>query len=234
MIRPVTDPDALAAIYDEILLPSFSPSELVERDVFVKAGLAGDLDVLGAYAEDACAGVIVGQRHGAAVLVVWLAVGSAGRGGGVGSTLITAGIERWMALPGVLMVLAEVERPDLFEAHPEHGDPARRLAFYARLGAGALAVPYFQPSIRPGLPRVHGLLLVTLATRNPAPLPRVLDADETDAVREFLVSLMGEAGNGDADTDAVFAAVDSLKGVHLVPLNSYATVPLAPRSTHHQ
>ncbi|MFT3876109.1 MAG: hypothetical protein QM708_06780 [Propioniciclava sp.] len=231
MIRPVTDPDELGSIYDEILQPSFPPAELVNRETFVHEGSSGRLDVLGAYVADACAGVIVGQRHGAAVLVVWLAVGSAGRGSGLGSTLIKAGVERWMALPGVAMVLAEVERPDLFEAHPEYGDPARRLAFYARLGAGALAVPYFQPSVGPGMPRVPGLLLATLATQNADPFPRPLDSDETDAVGEFLTSIMGEPMDGDAEMEALFGAVRDPAGVRLLPLDDYASIPLPPAST---
>lgn len=115
-------------------------------------------------------------------------------------------------LPGVRLVLGEVERPDLFEAHPEHGDPARRLAFYARLGAGALTLPYYQPPSSEGMPRIPGLLLVALATTDATPLPRMLSAEETDAVRSYLLSAMGAPAEGDVETQAAFAAVDAPPG----------------------
>ena len=225
MITTVTEPGALGQVYDTVLRPSFPPTERTAREVFVDGGASGRFDVLGAYEGDACVGAIVGQRFDGAMLVVWLAVGGAARGGGTGSALITAGLERWVTLPGVQLVLGEVERPDLFEAHPDHGDPARRLAFYARLGAGALTLPYYPPPSREGMPRIPGLLLVALATKDSAPLPRALGPEETDAVRTYLLAAMGEPVEGDAQTAAAFEALDDLM---LLPLDEYPAVPLPP------
>ncbi|MBK8464074.1 MAG: hypothetical protein IPL36_13990 [Nigerium sp.] len=229
MITTVVDADALGRVYDDILRPSFPETERATREVFVAGGCSGRFDVLGVYEGDACAGAIVGERFGGAMLVVWLAVGGAARGGGTGSALIAAGLERWISLPGVRLVLGEVERPDLFEAHPEHGDPARRLAFYARLGAGALTLPYYQPPSSEGMPRIPGLLLVALATTDATPLPRMLSAEETDAVRSYLLSAMGAPAEGDVETQAAFAAVDAPTGLRLLPLEDYAEIPLPPR-----
>ncbi len=229
MITTATEADALGRLYDGVLRPSFPPTELATREEFVAGGSSGRFDVLGAYEDGACVGAIVGERFGGVMLVVWLAVGGAARGGGTGSSLIAAGLQRWIALPGVCLVLGEVERPDLFEAHPEHGDPARRLAFYARLGAGALTLPYYQPPAGPGMPRIPGLLLATLATKNAAPLPRPLSTEETDAVRDYLLTVMGEPKQEDAETAAVFAAVDDPALLRLLPLADYTEVPLPRR-----
>lgn len=228
MITVVTDAAALGEVYDAVLRPSFPPTERTTREVFVAGGASGRFDVLGAYEGDVCVGAIVGQRFDGAMLVVWLAVGGATRGAGTGSALIAAGLERWVALPGVQVVLGEVERPDLFEAHPDHGDPARRLTFYARLGAGALTLPYYQPPSRDGMPRIPGLLLSALATKNAAPLPRTLSPEETDAVRGYLLAAMGEPAEGDPETQAAFAAVDAPTGLRLLPLEDYPAVPLPP------
>ena len=228
MIRPIIESESLSRVFDEILDPSFPPAELMPRDEFIQGAVAGHLDVLGAYQGDACVGVIVGARIGNAMLVVWLAVGDATRGSGAGSALVEAGLDRWIKLPGIQLVLGEVERPDLFDAHPTHGDPARRLAFYARFGAGALALPYYQPAISADMPRVPGLLLVALAATDPTPLPRLLNPAETVTVREFLSHMMGAPSADDVQTIAVFDAIDDPRGVRLLPLEDYAEVPLPP------
>lgn len=226
MISTVTDAALLARLYAEILEPSFPPTELVTRDEFVEAGASGELDVLAAVEGDDCLGVIVGERHGDGVLIDWLAVGGVRRGGGTGSALIAAGLARWLAWPGVRLVLAEVERPDLFEAHPRYGDPARRLAFYDRLGTRLLDLPYYQPPMADGLPRVRNLLLTVAGAANPAPPPRLLDPDEVAAVRAVLVGTLGPPDAGDAETARVYAALDDPAGLRLLPLTDYARVPL--------
>ena len=228
MIQHVTDPDSLAKIFDEILQPSFPPSELIGKKEFLEAAVASRFDVLGAFEDDVCTGVIVGERYDGAILVVWLAVGGSTRASGTGSALVEAGLERWIELPGTQLVLGEVERPDLFDVHPEHGDPERRLAFYSKFGAGALEVPYFQPPIARDMPRVPGLLLVTLAAKNSDPLPRVLNPAETDAVRNYLESVMDRTNKDDAQTTAVFAAIDNPEGIRLHRLEDYAEIPLPP------
>jgi hypothetical protein len=42
------------------------------------------------------------------------------------------------------------------------GDPVRRLRFYATAGARLVDMMYTQPSLRPGLPRVDGMLLLEI------------------------------------------------------------------------
>lgn len=226
MIKAVTDRALLGRVYGQILEPSFPPTELVSRDEFVAAGAAGHLDVLVAGDGDDPLGVVVGERHGEGVLVDWLAVSGTTRGGGTGRALLTAGLRRWLD-GGARVVLGEVERPDRFEAHPHHGDPARRLAFYERLGATVIDLPYYQPAIGAGMPRLHGLLLVLLGASDSTPAPRILSADETSAVRDVLAATMGEPAPGDAETANAFAPLAAPEGVRLLPLSSYRQVPLS-------
>jgi len=230
MITPTADSAVLGRVYDDVLRPNFPEAELVDRESFLSAARRGELEVLVSADGPDLLGAIVGQRHGSAVLVVWLAVGSRGRGGGVGSTLLRAGVVRWLDRPGVVMVLAEVERPDVFPVHPVHGDPKRRLAFYARSAAGVLDIPYFQPSAGQGLPPVHGLLLTVLGTKNASPAPRLLDAAEADALRAYLDDVHGD----DDEAASVIAAATAPGGVRLLPLTDYAATPLSgglsPRS----
>ena len=228
MIEAVTDAAELARVYDEVLEPSFPATEVVTADEFVASGEAGDLDVLVARADDgALLGAIVGERHGTGVLVNWLAVSGTTRGGGVGGALFDAGVERWVRQDGVAVVLGEVERPDVFSAHPEHGDPERRLAFYERRGAHVLDMPYYEPPLREGMPRLRGLLLVMLSGSDPTPPPRILTPAETKGVRDVLLGTMGRAEPGDDETARIYAAVDAPGGLRLLPLADYTRTPLS-------
>ncbi|MBK7820420.1 MAG: hypothetical protein IPJ61_04935 [Tessaracoccus sp.] len=228
MIEAVTDATELGRVYDDVLEPSFPPTELVTRDEFVAAGAAQDLDVLVARADDdGIQGVIVGAQHGSGVLVNWLAVGGGTRGGGVGGLLLDAGLARWIGRDGVAVVLGEVERPDVFSAHPQHGDPERRLAFYARRRATVLDMPYYEPPLREGMERLRGLLLVVLATAEQASAPRLLTPAETGAVRDVLLGTIGRAEPGDDETARIYAVVDDPAGLRLLPLSDYASTPLS-------
>lgn len=230
-IRSVSDAATLALLYAEILEPSFPPTELVSCDDFVDGGTSGTFDVLVAQDDGGHLGVIVGERCGDGYLVDWLAVGRSRRGGGTGSALVRAGVNRWLAEPGIVLVLAEIERPDLFEPDPRYGDPARRLAFYHRLGTTLLDLPYYQPPISEGLPRVRNLLLAVLAARDSTPPPRTLGPDEAGVVRAMLHASMGPLQQGDAETAQVYAAVESASGVRLLPLTDYTRVPVLQRGS---
>ncbi len=228
MIEAVTDAAELARVYDEVLEPSFPETELVTADEFIASGAAGDLDVLVARADDGgIRGVIVGERHGTGILVNWLAVSGTTRRGGVGGLLFDAGLERWLRQDGVAVVLGEVERPDLFPAHPQYGDPARRLAFYERRGAAVLDMPYYEPPLREGAERLRGLLLVMLTAVETAPPPRVLTPAETKGVRDVLLGTIGRAEPGDDETARVYAAVDDPAGLRLLPLAEYGRTPVS-------
>lgn len=222
MIEIARSESVLEQVYDEVLHRNFPPSELLTRTDFLAGARAGELEVLVAADGPDLQGAIVGERHSRAVLVAWLAVGALGRGGGVGGELLHTGVRTWLAEPGVAAVLAEIERPDIFDAHPVYGDPMRRLAFYSRVAAGVLDIPYFQASMGPGLPRVHGLLLTVVGTADATPAPRLLNPDETAAVRGFL----DDALSDDREGAAVIAAAAADSGIRMLPVADYAVTPL--------
>lgn len=224
MIGTSADPELLGLTYDRVLAASFPETELVTREDFLGAGMRGELDVLVAREGEQIAGAIVGERHGSAVLVDWLAVASTFRCSGTGTALVEAGNARWTAWDGIRVVVAEVERPDVFTPHPRFGDPARRLTFYERLGAAVLDLPYYQPPVREGMPRVRGLLLTMLAAGTSS-APRILSAEETAAVRGLLLATMGAAD--DDETARIYDAVDAPGGLHLLPPADYRRVPLS-------
>ncbi len=230
MSEITTDRGVLEQVYDDVLHPSFPAAELLTRPDFLDACQRGEYEVIAATGPDGVRGAIVGQRHGAAVLVSWLAVGARGRGGGVGGGLLDAGVTRWLSQPGTMVVLAEVERPDVFAPHPVHGDPQRRLAFYARTAAGVVDIPYFQPAAGAGLPRVHGLLLTVVGTSAPGAAPRPLTPAEAVAVTGYLHGVMGDDPAG----AAIITAATRPEGMRLLPMADYASVPLSgglsPRS----
>lgn len=230
-IAPSTDPADLARIYDELLETCFPDTELVTRSDFISAGVTGELDVLVARSpEGSFEGVIIAERHGAGVLVSWLAVSGTARGAGTGGELYRCGLERWLNLDGVCVIVGEVERPDLFPAHPRYGDPARRLSFYERHGVTVLDMPYYEPPLREGADRLRGLLLVVLAGTGAGSAPRVLSPAETAGVRDVLVATLGPALPGDDETARIYAAVDDPAGLRTLPLGDYASTPVSRRT----
>ncbi|HWK77522.1 GNAT family N-acetyltransferase [Microbacterium sp.] len=225
-IEPTADARLLETVYLEILEPSFPATELTPRAAFLEQVRNGDLDALVARADGAVCGAIVGERVGSTVLIAWLAVTANRRDRGVGSALLAAGIERWSASPDVDLVLAEIERPDLHLADPAFGDPYRRIDFYARHGAAALVMPYYQPPISEGMPRVRGLILTLVASATPAPAPGILGADEAVALRSYLLETFGPAERGDDETARIHAAAGAADGIRVIALNDYGEIPV--------
>ncbi|KDA05881.1 hypothetical protein DC31_15105 [Microbacterium sp. CH12i] len=236
VVDPTIDPALLRRVHAEVLEPNFPATELTALDEFVSAALDGKLDVLVAHAghtpHGAISGAIVGERFGPALLIAWLAVTPQQRSCGIGSALLAAGSARWISLPGVELVLAEIERPDVHRTHEQFGDPQRRLEFYTRAGAGALVVPYYQPPIGAGMPRVRGLLLTVIAAAAPTPIPRTLTVGETAVVRDLIEATMGSAAMADEETAAVFAAIEDPAGLRLIPLADYGDIPYEAVSPH--
>lgn len=169
---------SLRTYYDDLMAPAFPPAELITYDELREAlagggthgqvVLDGSTPVAGLVTED--------YLDGRVLLLAYVAVAAGQRGRGVGADLIgrvTGGEQR--------LVLAEVEDPRFHSADEHTGDPAARLRFYERLGSRLLPLPYTQPSLRPGSPRVANLLLITIPSAVPA-------ADEVDGglVADFL------------------------------------------------
>ncbi|MFA1549451.1 GNAT family N-acetyltransferase [Actinomadura chokoriensis] len=186
--------------YERVLEPAFPPSELVGVAEFRTAwqsplpGFHGTLmledgePVAGALGEFSADTEIM--------LLSYLAVSEAMRGRGVGRELLGNVLPRWREELRPLATLAEIEDPRFHRAGP-HGDPVARVRFYDRLGGRLLPVPYFQPSLRPGQPRVRDMFLISFDVdrdRVPAePLLRYLEHYVRECEGEDVV-LRGDPG----------------------------------------
>lgn len=152
------------------------------------------------------AGVVGSWSAEARVLLVqYLAIAPGRRGGGIGAALLGAAVSAWRENLHPVMVLGEVEHPGFHAASEAHGDPEARLRFYARHGGRVLAVPYFQPGNEPGAERVPALLLMTLATEDPA-ATSVPAAPLRTFLLEYFVDSEGSLAD-DSPTRALFDAV---------------------------
>lgn len=217
------EPDSplLDSVYDELLVPAFPAHELVTA-AELRQILAAGLGWVSAVVRD-------GRPDGAAVaewspdsgvlLLSYLAVRQNVRSAGIGGALMAEIRTGWQDRVHPLLTLAELEHPAAHTPDPARGDPSARLRFYARHGVRALAVPYFQPSLRPGAPRVPGMLLAQL-TPTPDPVPAA-------PVRAFMTEYFEQCEGGvptDPATTALFAALSS-EGIPLLPLTDPAALP---------
>ncbi|MBC6460008.1 GNAT family N-acetyltransferase [Actinomadura sp. HBU206391] len=163
------DAATLERFYRDVMEPSFRPDELTGFDLMRTAyqtplpGAQGTLamrsgePVAGALGEfDSVSGIM---------LLAYLAVRADLRGQGIGSALLAHVLPRWRAANDPVAILAEVEDPRSYAPGP-YGDPVARLRMYGRTGWRLLPLPYFQPALRPGLARVHGMLLICFAAED--------------------------------------------------------------------
>lgn len=220
------------AAYADILTPSFPPEERGGREELRAGALAGNTSVLAAVDED-------GQPTAVAVgdwspdigvaLLSYLAVRSDRRGTGVGGELLAAATADWRERWRPALMLAEIEHPTAHGASEAYGDPDKRVRFYARRGMRALDVPYFQPGLRPGSPRMYGFMLCTLevADEGAGAEPDTVDgARVARFMTEYLEGCEGAVGTDPACL-ALFAALDRPEGVPLLDATDYARVPVS-------
>lgn len=215
---------AFDQLYDDVLAPSFPDTELLGREVLHEQYLRGAPDYFGnAVMRDGRAiAAALCEQHGPSgiSLLDYLAVAPGIRQGGHGGRLLRHLLSRWEGTDSVAF-LAEVEDP---RHHPstDHGDPAARLRFYERHGATLLPLPYFQPSLGPGLARVPHLLLIALRTRETG-LPSA-------GLREFLddniVACEGEAATDEPGYRALRDRITAWpESAPLWPLSRLADLP---------
>lgn len=220
------DSPLLDSVYDDLLVPSFTSHELMGR-AELRSGLESGLLWISAV-------VVDGRVDGAAVgewspksrvlLLSYIAVRPGVRSSGIGGLLMEEIRTGWQERVHPLLTLAEVEHPAAHPADEQRGDPGARLRFYARHGCRVLDVPYFQPSLHTGAPRVPGIVLTLLATA-----PELADAALVPAepVRIFMAEYF-ETTEGrvpdDPATTAMFAAMPP-DGIKLLPMDDAAALP---------
>ena len=160
----VSDPDLLAGVYEKLLAPNFPDDELITLDEFLDGVASGSstVHVVGDPSDPTALAVFERFEGSPAVLLSYFATRADQRGRGVGSALLRGLLDDIDRAPDVSVVLAEVEHPLHHAAHDVHGLPEARLAFYGRMGAMILDVPYFQAPLRDGGRPVFAMLLLVL------------------------------------------------------------------------
>ncbi len=160
----VADPVSLVSVYEKLLSPNFPDDELITLDEFLGGVASGSstVHVVGDPSDPTAVGVFERFEDSPAVLLSYFATRVDQRGRGVGSALLRGLLDAIGEDPDVSVVLAEVEHPSHHAAHDFHGLPDARLAFYGRIGARILDVPYFQAPVRDGGRPVFGMLLLVL------------------------------------------------------------------------
>jgi GNAT superfamily N-acetyltransferase len=222
----------LDAVYTDILTPSFPPEERGGLEELRAGAASGNTRVLAALDDDERpAAVAVGdwsETTGVALLS-YLATRSGRRGAGVGGELLAAAMADWRERWRPALVLAELEHPLAHGTSEAYGDPAKRVRFYARRGLRALDVPYFQPGLGLGSPRMYGFMLCTLEV---GPEGAGAEPDTVDGARvarfmaEYLEGYEGAVGTDPACL-ALFAALDRPGGVPLIDVTQYERVPVS-------
>lgn len=209
-VETVTDHEQRASLYDAVLAPSFGPAELPPRDEFLDGTAGADVAVL--QASDTGTGTVVGcsvvaleQGSRAVALLAWLAARPGARGSGTGGALLDAAIEA-ARTGGADLLLAEVEDPRQHTGSGDHGNPWRRLEFYARRGLVLLELPYFQPPISPDQARVPHMLLLAQVLREGADAPDALRTVLTAFLQAYVPRLPGD----DPAYDALLTAASKV------------------------
>jgi GNAT superfamily N-acetyltransferase len=168
------DPELLAAVYERVLAPAFDEDELESLEEITEQVADGTrlrmLAALGPGGEPVGAVTSDWYPDAGVLLIGYLAVSAASRGGGVGGRIMSRALAGWTDELRPELCLAEVEDPRFFPV-TEHGDPSARVRFYERLGGRIVALPYFQPRLAADTNRVHHLMLMSL-------LPQSADANQ--------------------------------------------------------
>ena len=191
----------LAAVYADILSPSFPPHELMTLERLTDEVENGTTSVR-VVRDDAgnLAGTAIATWYLEArvLLIDYLALRPGQRGEGLGGALLNSSIDAWAAHYDPCIVIAEVEHPDAHDAHPQHDDPEARLRFYARQGARLLPLPYFTPGVGEGAVRVGGMMLAVLHAR-----PTLLGDDNNEIASEPIATVLHlQAGDIETHDDA--------------------------------
>lgn len=202
--------DEVDEVYRRLLVPTFRPEELMTLDE-VRATFTGPdaqpSDVVLVDGEPV--GVMLGTWYAGrrALLLTYLALDPASRGLGLGARLVREVLPRWVASSPGALVVAEVDDPRVWAADATQGDPVARLRFYGRHGARLVPLPYVQPSLSPGAPRVDGMLLLRLDATPDVP---------GDALAEFLADYYAQSeGSGALADPEVVALLDAARAVDL-------------------
>ncbi len=231
-LREVHSRDLLEQVYHELYLACFTdPDEQEDLEQYRERLFDAQKPspqprthflVAGERLSDGATRVISGMmifelyRESSCGLLTYLAVAPAGRGCGLGRTLLRRAIEilsdECAATGGLRAVFAETHDPHLIEAAADSMSPRERIEVMKRLGAVRVPVRYVQPELRPGDGRSRKLLLITFPIVPDQPRP-VSGRALLDFMHEFYRALGVAKPHEDADYQALGSDVtEAIKG----------------------
>lgn len=188
----------LERFYRTVLQPSIHAAELMTLEEICDAYLGPGAAPGALLVEDGepVAGILAELYPVSRVLLIgYLAVHHSRRGRGNGTMLLAKTLPHWQASLQPALTIAEVDDPRFHTTDHKKGDPVARLRFYSRAGARLLAMPYFQPSLRPTFPRVRDMLLISFGIADDAVPRQVLVA----FLREYFELCEGKVALTDPD-----------------------------------
>ncbi|WP_234355828.1 hypothetical protein [Kitasatospora aureofaciens] len=237
VVRDVAADDPLLAVaYRELLEASFTPDELDTLEQMRTSMANGRLAVSAITdRQGRPLAVACGEwsAHSRTLLLAYLAVRKDQRSNGLGGHLLVEACRSWQLRFRPVVTLAEVAHPEAHHGSGGTGYAVARLRFYARHGARALDLPYFQPSLGPGRDRVYGMLLLVLGLGTEFGSLDDVWAVPAEPVRlfltDYLLSTEGHIGTDQATRD-LQAAVARQGGIPLLPLLPLDQSSSLPRS----
>lgn len=150
----------------ELLEQAFGPEELGEPEDLIAQLQAGQFQTFSAWEGARPLGAAIAWPATREVtLFSWLAVSPRTRGHGVGSSLFRQAISALESSNNPLLILGEIEDPQLHAPSEDRGDPQRRWAFYQRLGAKHLDFPFVMPRLSPNVPVGQDMWLISFGGR---------------------------------------------------------------------
>jgi GNAT superfamily N-acetyltransferase len=231
VIELTADDPRLPVAYTEVLSLAFPRSEMVSL-ASLQNGLKAGTTTVQVMCDEAGSpsAVVVGDwsESSRLQLLSYLAVRPGCRAQGLGGQLLDAALANWRTNYRPCAIVAEVELPAEHEATEQYGDPAARMRFYARHGAKALHLPYFQPALGAG-PRWYGMALLSLHL-DPELAGAEPDTYSAEPLRTFMLEYLDMAEGSVSDDPAVIALFDAIGrpgGCPLLPIEDLDLLPVS-------
>ncbi|MFQ8869575.1 MAG: GNAT family N-acetyltransferase [Varibaculum timonense] len=168
------EPGQSEVLVRELLEQAFGLEELGEPEDLIAQLQAGQFQVFSAWEGARPLGAAIAWPATREVtLLSWLAVSPRTRGHGVGSKLFREAISALESGNNPLLILGEIEDPQLHAPSEDRGDPQRRWDFYRRLGAKHLDFPFTMPRLSADVPVGEDMWLLSFGGRAHS----IIDAD---------------------------------------------------------
>jgi GNAT superfamily N-acetyltransferase len=224
------DDELVGRFHRDVLAVSFSADELDDAEIMAR-GLRGEdgTQVLASVAlggDGAVLGGAVAEVYAeeGVLLLAYLAVRPDVRGHGIGTAVMEHVAPRWYAHPAVRLAIGEVHDPRRW-SDVAGEDPVSRLRLFERLGARVLDVPFVQPALAEGKPRVPGFLLLAFHVDDSVEREgAVPSAIVGGFVRRYYELEEGVDATSDAELAKLLGRIEEHTTIPLFPVAEYARV----------